>query len=651
MALPLRVLLVEDSEDDAMLLLMELRRGGWEIVHQRVDNAAAMQTALDTQSWDLIISDYSMPQFSGIAALGLARRKSPDLPFFLVSGTVGEETAVEAMKAGANDYLFKGNLKRLSPSVLRELREAQVRREARYTEGELRQRDSQLADAHRMARLGSWHFDFQTNVVMLSEEPSRMLWGQGENRSRSPDEFLKCFQADDRNALMETLRDHRVGQLAQDYRVMTPENETRFVHIRGDITRGPDGAPLQAAGMIQDITERKLAEQALRRTMDELAEAKEIADAANQAKDKFLAVLSHELRTPLTPVLLIVSLLEAQTDLPQDVQEELQTIRRHVELEARLIDDLLDLTRVTRGTLQLNFEKADIHDLIHRSLEIYSREEMQLEVKLELDAKQHFVSGDPARIQQVFWNLLSNAIKFTPAGGKLVVRTRDGPHGRIKIEFIDNGIGIDAEILPKLFSAFQQGDGSLTRKYGGLGLGLAIAKNLVDGHGGTLAASSGGKGQGSTFTVELATVAASGAASAPSHIGRLGSIPQALRILLVEDHEETRKIMARLLGQLGHQITAACSVGEALYLINRHEFDLLVSDIGLPDGSGHDVMEALRSRYVQKGAGVRGIAISGFGMEEDIMRSKQVGFDQHLTKPIDLAKLQSAVQQVTGRSA
>jgi CheY-like chemotaxis protein len=354
-------------------------------------------------------------------------------------------------------------------------------------------------------------------------------------------------------------------------------------------------------------------------------------------------VLSHELRTPLTPVLLIVSLLEAQSELPQDVREELCTIRRHVELEARLIDDLLDLTRVTRGNLQLNFETADVHELIRRSLEISQREEKTLDTRLELEAKQHFVRADPARLQQVFWSLINNAVKFTPAGGKLLIRTSNGADGRIKVEFTDNGIGIDPGVFPKLFKPFQQGDGSLTRKFGGLGLGLAIAKNLVDAHGGSIAAFSAGNGQGATFAVELSTVADSQPKAAPSHIGRLGPVRK--RILLVEDHEGTLKVMMRLLTQLGHHVTPVSSVREALGAMDRQEFDLLVSDIGLPDGSGHDIMEAMQSRSMSKGAGVHGIAISGFGMEEDVSRSKEVGFEQHLTKPIDLAKLEAAVKR------
>jgi len=392
-------------------------------------------------------------------------------------------------------------------------------------------------------------------------------------------------------------------------------------------------------GTCTDIDARKLAQ-------EDIQQAREAAEAANQSKDRFLAVLSHELRTPLTPVLLTVSLLENDPQVPLNIREDIRTIRRNVELEARLIDDLLDLTRVTRGKMQLHFELADVHDLIRNAVKICFPDRAQ-DVTLALNAKRHHVRADPARLQQVFWNLLGNAGKFTPVGKPITIRSRDFDGGKIRVEVIDNGIGISAAVLPAIFNAFEQGDNSLTRKFGGLGLGLTISSALIDAHGGSITAHSDGAGKGATFTVELQTVAAPKTGT-PVRQGprKLQPVPARLQILLVEDHPATLDIMKRLLTGMGYDVKTAASVKGALAVAEQDKIDLVISDLGLPDGSGNDVMRALQQRPT-----IRGIALSGYGMDDDIRESKEAGFDQHLTKPVDMAQLQSAIQQTTAYQA
>ena len=648
MPIPLRVLIVEDSEDDAKLLLMELRRSGWEPTHQRVDTAAAMATALREGVWDLIVADYAMPKFDGRAALALARERAEDLPFILVSGTVGEETAVEAMKAGANDYLFKGNLKRLGPAVVRELRESQVRREARQTDRELSRRDGQLADAQRLARLGSWHADLRTGAASWSQETYRMFTRAPSPEPPSHQEFLDRLHPDDRRSFIEFINSPDVTWFAQDYRVVTLDGTTRFVQVRADVIRNDHGIPLEAAGMIQDITERKLAERQLQNAHDELAAAKDAAEAANRAKDHFLAILSHELRTPLTPVLAVVSHLERQPDLPAELRADPATIRDNVEMEARLIDDLLDLTRIVHHKMELHFEVVDAHAVLRRAVDLFRKEidAKGLKVAMDLRAKRRHIWADPGRLQQVFVNLLSNAVKFTTSGGNIAVRTSNDPQGRLRMQFSDDGIGIESDVLPRLFHDFQQAERTLSRRYGGLGLGLSIARSLVEMHDGAIAAASDGRDRGTTITVDLSTVAAVEAlASADGQPrqppGAVAKSNGASRVLLVEDHNDTRRVMARLLKSFGCSVAAAASVEEALRIAERETFDLLVSDIGLPDGTGLDVMRQIQSRYP-----IRGIAVSGFCQDEDIRRSRDAGFEMHLTKPLDIAALQEAVQKV-----
>ncbi|MDR3635323.1 MAG: PAS domain S-box protein [Isosphaeraceae bacterium] len=375
------------------------------------------------------------------------------------------------------------------------------------------------------------------------------------------------------------------------------------------------------------------------------------AEGANRAKDQFLAVLSHELPTPLTPVLVSVSAMLDDREVPREFHGFLEMTRRSIEMEARLIDDLLDVTRISQGKLRLNRHVVDAHALVRQAVAICRDEigDHRLRLELDLAAAGHQVEADPARLQQIFWNLIKNAVKFTPPGGLLAIRSwnesqaGDGGRERLLVAVRDSGIGIAPEVLPKIFDAFEQGEASVTRQFGGLGLGLAVSRSLAEAHGGRLTAASAGRDQGATFTLELTTV--------PAPAAELDGVPCAppsateavpLRILLAEDNEESLRVLARLLRRRGYAVATADSVASALAEAERAPFDLLVSDIGLPDGSGLDLIRTLRAR-----GPVPGIALSGFGMEDDLRRSLDAGFLAHLTKPIDFGTLETTIRQVT----
>lgn len=444
--------------------------------------------------------------------------------------------------------------------------------------------------------------------------------------------------------------------------------ETRNFFVSYYPVRASGGELLGVGTVVVEISELKRFEQ-------ELREAKNSAEAANAAKDQFLAVLSHELRTPLTPVLSTVQAMESEPGLTPDLRSSIEMIKRNVELEARLIDDLLDLTRIARGKLELSTQTVDAHQSLADAIDIV-RDEIGgkgLTLQTELAAKRHYVRADSARLQQVFWNLIKNAVKFTPPGGKIWIRSQNiaeqpepidadgnGRHAvgstsrggirdatcRLRVEVRDTGIGIEPQVLPRIFDAFEQGERSITRRFGGLGLGLAISKALIDMQGGRLTADSAGKGLGAVFVVELDAVEA----PAPHpHESRqpapASQQPSALRILLVDDHEDTARAMGRLLQRLGHRITIAHSVGEALDAFEREGADLLISDIGLPDGSGLELMRQIH--HSDAGRRVRGIALSGFGMEEDVRKSKEAGFFFHLTKPINFQRLENVIRLAT----
>lgn len=387
--------------------------------------------------------------------------------------------------------------------------------------------------------------------------------------------------------------------------------------------------------VVMDLTSLKL--------HDEMRMAKEVAEAANSAKDAFLAALSHELRTPLTPALMSVVEMEDDDSLPEHIRQSVAMIRRNIELEVRLIDDLLDLTRIVRGKLELRTVPMDLHQVLTRALEICQPDvdAKQLHIKADLKAQKTAMDGDPVRLQQALWNVIRNAVKFTPVGGMIVVRTSNKGDHKITLQVKDSGLGFEPDVQKKLFTAFEQGGNHITRQFGGLGLGLSITRNIVEAHGGAITGESAGMGKGAVFTIEIPMGDSVGdkKLTGRSDVQDNSKKKGYLSILLVEDHRDTRETLSRLLTRDGHQVTGAASAGEALGLASG-SFDLVISDVGLPDMTGHDMMKELHKKH-----GLTGIAMSGYGMEEDIARSLDSGFKHHLTKPVQISVLKKLLTE------
>jgi hypothetical protein len=373
-------------------------------------------------------------------------------------------------------------------------------------------------------------------------------------------------------------------------------------------------------------------------------EAEKIAaQKASKSKDDFLAALSHELRTPLTPALAAATYLEDNAaKLPPEFVDDVQIIKRNVQLQARLIDDLLDLTRIARGKFHLHLESCDAHSIIRNAIETASSSIAAKKLKLstKLHAKEHWIWADCIRLQQIFWNLINNAVKFTSPGGQIGIQTYNDERGRFCFDIADNGIGIEPERLASLFKPFEQADASVSRQFGGLGLGLAISKHLVELHHGKIEAESRGRSFGAMFKVTLDTLP-EGVAKTDPRSSALQSARKTLRILLVEDHRDTQRTLSRLLTHFGHEVLTAGNKKRALELLSSGNIDVLLCDIGLPDGSGYEVVsQAKRKRPI------KAIAITGFGTEEDLRRSNEAGFDSHIVKPVDLHELQTVLDQI-----
>ncbi|MDB5034471.1 MAG: sensor hybrid histidine kinase [Chlorobi bacterium] len=624
------VLNVDDNDAGRYAVSRILQLAGFQ-----VREAATGHSALDVVSEEppqIILLDINLPDINGFEVCRRIKSTpaTANIPVLMMSASfIRDRDRVRGLDGGADGYLAGP----LEPEVLIATVQALLR--VRKAEDDL-----QIS-----ARQWQTTFNAIGDGVALIDENGAVLqcndaWARILGKSRDEIIGLTCaalFDPDNEGICQLPCTDP--AQLRQRSSSDLLRGES-WLQISSDPIYSQTGAVEGCVCIISDITQRKHAEQELQR-------AKEAAEAADHAKDQFLAVLSHELRTPLTPVLTAVQALHDETGMPDRAAAYIEIIHRNVELEARLIDDLLDLTRIAREKLQINLEAVDAHSLLRNVLEICQADisEKKMKVTIDLTAKRHHVHADSARLQQVFWNLIKNAVKFTPDGGELAIRTSNSHPDELAIQIIDSGIGIEPHILPRIFDAFEQGEQSITRQFGGLGLGLAITKALVDMHGGTLEATSQGKDQGATFLVRLKAVDATGTASpAPQAMPLEQQERLPVRILLVDDHLDTSKVMQILLERRGYQVDTAHSVQSALDLAGQKKFDLLISDIGLPDGSGLDLMRAIHANY-----DIKGIALSGFGMEDDIQKSKDAGFIDHLTKPVGFNKLHEVIQQLTER--
>ncbi|HTV42544.1 MAG TPA: CheR family methyltransferase [Candidatus Sulfotelmatobacter sp.] len=435
--------------------------------------------------------------------------------------------------------------------------------------------------------------------------------------------ILARIRAGDRIDHYETVRVRKDGQLIDISLTVSP--------IKDDA-----GRITGASKIARDITAKK-------RTEMELKQARDEAERASRAKDDFLAALSHELRTPLNPVLLVASDAVSDPELPPGVRASFDTILKNVELEAKLIDDLLDLARVRAGKLKVEKHYVNVYSVLTSTLAIVQNEidKKCVALKQKFDDTRSVILGDTVRLQQVFWNILRNAVKFTSPGGAITIET-SATREKCIVKISDTGIGMSGKELAHVFDAFKQGDHSVEpHRFGGLGLGLTISKKLVDLHSGVIEASSKGRGAGSCFTITFPLAEWSGNTDRKASMGRINQADKSigLQVLLVEDHEPTRSALARLLANRQHRVMVAGSVSEAVSLSEKTHFDLVISDIGLPDGSGYDLFK----NVLKHSPNARGIALTGYGMDEDLARSKESGFSMHLTKPVKIDALDDAL--------
>ncbi|HEY1718113.1 MAG TPA: response regulator [Verrucomicrobiae bacterium] len=640
----------------------------------RAKTAEDALLALVHEEFACIILDIQMPNMSGIELSRLikTRKRSQHIPvIFLTAYFLEEKDILQGYGAGAVDYLTKP----INPQILKSKvgvfvdlfrtthalaaangaleQEISQRKKA---EEALQQANNELEISGQKAKMQLAAIVESSDDAIVSKDTNGVIvsWNKGAEHlfGYTAEEVVGksvtvLIPPDHLNEEPEILSRIRRGEFVRHYETVRRCKNGTLIDISLTVSpiKDADGKVIGASKIARDITGRKIIEHKLKQANEEML-------VASRAKDDFLATLSHELRTPLNPVLLIASDAANNHDLSPRTRTDFDTIRKNIELEARLIDDLLDLTRITRGKISLHKDFLDARRILEDAI-ANVRDEMNqkhIALKMDLKAAQHKVFADPVRLQQIFWNLLKNAVKFTPKDGQITIET-GASENKLAIKIIDTGIGMTPEETGCIFTAFSQGnhtgEGSAHR-FGGLGLGLAISQKLAEFHSGKILAASEGRDKGSTFIIELPLAQTTGinedgiVTLPPDLSPDLPAKANGVRVLLVEDHEPTRSALTQLLMRRSYKVVAASSIAEARILAAAENFNLVVSDIGLPDGNGYDLMAELR----KNGSVTKGIALTGYGMEEDVARSRDAGFVAHLTKPVSIQSLETALNAV-----
>ena len=530
-------------------------------------------------------------------------------------------------------------------------------------EEEVRRGADRLALALESARLGDWSWDAATDLVSMSARAAE-IFGIPPGPRLTWARMRGLLHEDDRErarlAVERAIAER--GDYDIEYRVVRPDGARVWVSARGRATYDEAGRVLGMLGVVQDITGRKRAEEALREQTEAAQRARLQAEEASRLKDEFLATLSHELRTPLTAVLGWAKLLRADRYDAGTAERALEAIERNAVAQARLIDDLLDVSRVITGKLRLDVGPVELASVIEAAVESVrpAAEARGVRLDVRLGPEPGPVAGDADRLRQVVWNLLSNAVKFTPGGGSVAVRLgRADGHAELTVS--DTGRGIAPEFLPHVFDRFRQADGRITREHGGLGLGLAIARHLVEMHGGSISAASPGEGRGATFRVQIPLLQSREAESGPRQDERADGggepatpDPQAailagLHVLVVEDDDDTRQLLAAVFGRAGARVTAAGSAAEALDAARSLRPDVLVADVGMPGEDGYSLIARVRALGAGAGGDVPAAALTAYARPEDRARALEAGFQTHIPKPSDPAALTDAVARLAGR--
>ncbi|MGF1479338.1 MAG: response regulator [Cyanophyceae cyanobacterium] len=636
----LKLLLIDDNADDRALALRELKQEFSELQATEVYSPENLNHALQRGDFQLAITDYQLRWTTGLEVLEVLKKRYPHCPVIMFTGTGSEEIAVKAMKAGLDDYVIKSpqHFIRLA-SAVRLVWEREQQRQA------LQEAENRYQRLFEGVPIGLYRL---TPDGQILEANSMLVHLLGyANRQE-----LSAGKAIERH-LEPRYRQHWRSQMKAQGAVQGLETPLKrcdgsqiwVIHSARAI-KDEQERLLYYEGAVQDITERKQSEQERAQLLSSEQEARVEAEAANRLKDEFLATLSHELRTPLNSIFGWIQLLRRQKLGAKQTAQALEIIERNAKAQIQLIDDLLDVSRIIRGRMELNLVPVDLTAIVKSALDTVrpAAQAKNIQLRTGYPERACFVAGDLDRLQQVFWNLLVNAIKFTSEGGSVTVLVKAQPNSAL-IQVCDTGKGIDTQLLPHIFERFRQQDSTSTRTQGGLGLGLAIVRHLVELHGGKVWADSPGIRQGATFSVQLPLNRQSHPPIAPQTRGMPAL--NNCRVLIVEDDEDARTLIALVLRECGADVTAVGSVTEALAAVECRSPHVIVSDIAMPSADGYDLMRRIRKRQRANSSTIPAIAVTAYGRVEDQQKTQEAGFQIHLTKPVDALQLAEAVASLT----
>jgi len=684
------ILLVDDHPENLLALEAVLEDLGQNLV-KATSGSQALRCLLN-QDFAVILLDVQMPDMDGFETANLIRQRerSRHVPIlFLTAFSTSESMVFKGYAVGAIDYLFKpidAEILKSKVAAFVDLfqKTEEIKRQAEkltIANAQLRKSEEQFRSLSACSPVGIFLTDVAGHCTYINPRYQTIL-GITAEESLGEDWTRSLTQADQEDVLIDWMTSIYTGEeYSREFEILTPTGIERWVNIRSSPMLADDGEVIGYVGTVEDISDRKQAEEQRTKLIREQAALKE-AEATNRMKDEFLATLSHELRTPLNSILGWSKLLRTRKLDEKAIARALETIERNAHLQAQLIEDILDVSRIIRGKLVLNFCRINLVSVIETAINT---------VRLQAEAKNiHFefvitpilgesaslepwksqstspspfpVHGDPDRLQQVVWNLLSNAIKFTPEGGQVeiklsVVRGEEKQqtathYGQIQVS--DTGIGINPDFLAHVFERFRQADGSTTRNQTGLGLGLAIARHLIELHRGSIHADSPGEGLGSTFTVKLPLLEVEKTipveASPPTKETADTSLKELpldkLQVIVVDDDVDTLHFITIALEESGAQVKAVASAKEALSEIQQSQPDILISDIGMPEEDGHTLIRKVRLLPPEQGGQILAIALTAYARDEDSTAALTAGFNMYASKPVELTKLINMVEKL-----
>ena len=633
----LRLLLVDDNADDRMLALRQLKQEFPQLQAIECNSYESLIEALK-QEFDLAITDYQLRWSTGLEILKTLKQGQPHCPVIMFTGTGSEEVAVKAMKAGLDDYVTK------SPTHFVQLASA-VRSvwERKQQQQALEEAENRYRRLFEGAPIGLYRLTAEGRIFDANSTLMQMLGYTNRQDLMTGSVIERHLGIQYRCAWKEFMKFKGVVQ-GFETPLQRIDGSTIWVVHSARAIKNESGL-VYYEGAIQDITERKQAERERADLLKREQEARAQAEAANRLKDEFLATLSHELRTPLNGIFGWVQLLRRDALGPEQKIRALEIIERNAKTQIQLVDDLLDVSRIIQGKMQLRLTPVNLNVVVQAALDTMrpAAEAKQISLHCNVTSSRELVSGDSERLQQIVWNLLVNAVKFTSEGGSVTVRVNYS-QDKAQIVISDTGKGIAPQMLLYIFERFRQEDGSSTRAYGGLGLGLAIVRQLVDLHGGTVWADSAGEGEGATFTVELPLTLSRQASESPTQAVSQQPTLNGIRVLLVEDDADARELATFVLEESGANVTAVGSVPEALSAFEQQRPQILVSDISMPGEDGYDLIRQMRDHA--SNTELPAIALTAYAREEDRQQLLKAGFQMHLSKPIKPVQLVTAVTRL-----